>query len=233
MGAALVAVRASLSWLSPCARSGLSPDTRTRLTSVSVAGALSLPQQVSQSATWCSIAANPPGGSLPRPNAANCSRSGCVRFRLFMVLYSRTPGRRQRPWLLPQEKCMGTLILSQKNKKCSVDFLSTFFLAFFAPLREIRRSSRKGAKNAKKTQRIKMSVDQARALWPEAAEYTRLGDEHGVERQAEFGRHRLRRGAVHHLPAECLPGGRRELGLDQFQQPADDVLVVLLVPELA
>ncbi len=61
----------------------------------------------------------------------------------------------------------------------------------------------------------------------------RLGDQDGIDRQAQFGGNRLRRGTIEHLPPEGLPRGRPEVGFDQLEQALEHVLVVLAIPAAA
>src|SRR5262245_18113162 len=78
-----------------------------------------------------------------------------------------------------------------------------------------------------------MSVHEAVDLGPEAAQHARLGDAHRHRRQAQGGGRLRRRPALEHDQAEGSPGGGLELRLEQLQQPADDVFVVLMVPGAA
>ena len=68
------------------------------------------------------------------------------------------------------------------------------------------------------------------ASWRNLLEDARLGEQDGVERQAQFLGDLRRRNPVEGHAAEGGQRGRLEHRLDQLHQPAQDVAVVFLVP---
>jgi hypothetical protein len=77
------------------------------------------------------------------------------------------------------------------------------------------------------------SLDQPVDLLAESREDARFGDADGVARHAERLGHVARAPTFQDQLPEGRPGRRLELRLDQFEEPADDVPVVLLVPQTA
>jgi hypothetical protein len=73
-------------------------------------------------------------------------------------------------------------------------------------------------------------IDEPISFATQAAEDTRLGNQHGVDGHSQLGGHGPGRHPVDNLPSERAPGGRLELGLDQLQQSIQHVSVVLLIP---
>ena len=65
------------------------------------------------------------------------------------------------------------------------------------------------------------------------AQDARLGDQDGIDGQAQLGGDVFGGNPIDDVPAESLPGGRLEVGLDQAQQALQDEPVVLPVPSTA
>ena len=63
-------------------------------------------------------------------------------------------------------------------------------------------------------------IDEPFGVAAQVAQDARLGDQDGIDGQAQLGGDRLGRCPIDDLPPERLPGGRPELGLDQ--RPAGD-----------
>src|SRR5262249_4575205 len=77
------------------------------------------------------------------------------------------------------------------------------------------------------------SINEARRLLPQSLEHAALGQQYGVQRQAQRLGDLPSRLAFLNVPEERLPRRRGEVALHPLHQRRDDVLVVLAVPQPA
>jgi hypothetical protein len=73
-------------------------------------------------------------------------------------------------------------------------------------------------------------IEQTLNLLAQPAQNARLGDEDGVDGQAQLGRHLFGRGFVEHDAAERPPGDGPKLRLDVIEHFVRDMAIVLAVP---
>ena len=77
------------------------------------------------------------------------------------------------------------------------------------------------------------SVDEPLGISPQVAKGARLGNQDGIDRDAQLGGNCLSRSPVDHVPPERPPGGGPEVGLDQLQEALQNKPVVLPIPTAA
>ena len=74
------------------------------------------------------------------------------------------------------------------------------------------------------------NIEKPCGLLPKPLQNAALGEEHGIERQAQFVGNARGGDAIKDVTQECSPGGWGEIALHALHQGGGDVLVVVAVP---